>query len=329
MARPTIAVFTKNRLNPAYYAARLGADRVAARMGAATVHYVPQQPDNVDEQRALIDVALAARPAAFVFVPVHGTHMDAAVRKIRAAGVPVFNLINRLRNADDYVTFVGADDHRLASHTGAFLYAAMGGHGDVVILEGTPGTISSRERTQGFRDAARGYPGIRIAGAREGMFLYEEGKRAMQALLAEVPRIDGVAATNDSMALGALDALAAAGLAAKVVGINAIPDAVGAIKAGKLLASADFDALKISCLATEAALRYLRGESVPKQILLPAQIVHKDNCAPWDRSIEERECPGWDSVVRAAGARMTLADFDASGTESTFTRLPQRTRGKC
>jgi len=296
MARPTIAVFTKNRLNPAYHAARLGADRVAARMGAVTVHYVPQQPDNVGEQRALIDAALAARPAAFVFVPVHGTHMDAAVQKIRAAGVPVFNLINRLRNADDYVTFVGADDHELASRTGAFLYAAMGGHGDVVILEGTPGTISSRERTRGFSDAAHSFPGIRIAGARAGMFLYEEGKRAMQALLAEVPRIDGVAATNDSMALGALEALAAAGVTAKVVGINAIPDAVGAIKAGRLLASADFDAFKISCIATEAALRYLRGKSVPKQILLPVQVVHGDNCAPWDRSIEARECPDWDTL---------------------------------
>lgn len=296
MARPTIAVFTKNRLNPAYHAARLGADRVAARMGAATVHYVPQQPDNVGEQRALIDAALAARPAAFVFVPVHGTHMDAAVQKIRAAGVPVFNLINRLRNADDYVTFVGADDHALASRTGAFLYQAMGGHGNVVILEGTPGTITSRERTRGFGDAAHSFPGIRIAGARAGMFLYEEGRRALQALLAEVPRIDGVAATNDSMALGALDALAAAGVTPKVVGINAIPDAIDAIKAGRLLASADFDAFKISCLATEAALRYLRGESVPKQILLPVQVVHAENCALWDRSIEARECPDWGAL---------------------------------
>ena len=128
------------------------------------------------------------------------------------------------------------------------------------------------------------------------MFLYEEGKRAMQALLAEAPRIDGVAATNDSMALGALEALAAAGVTAKVVGINAIPDAVSAIKAGRLLASADFDAFKISCLATEAALRYLRGESVPKQILLPVQVVHAENCAPWDRSIEARECPDWGAL---------------------------------
>lgn len=298
MAGHTIAVFTKNRLNPAYHGARLGADRVAARFGATTVHYVPQQPDNVAEQRVLIDQALATRPSAFVFVPVHGTLMDASVQKVRAAGVPIFNIINRLRNAEDYISFVGADDHQLASRTGAYLYEAMDGRGEVVILEGTPGTITGIERAQGYRDAARDYPGIRIAGSSNGMFLFEEGKRAMQALIAEVPRIDGVAATNDSMALGALEALAEAGRTAKVVGVNAIPDAVSAIKAGKLLASADFDAFKLACVATEAALRHLRGETVPKQILLPVQVVHKDNCAPWDRSIEERQCPDWDSVVR-------------------------------
>jgi ribose transport system substrate-binding protein len=298
MTQPTIAVFTKNRLNPAYYAARLAADRVCARMGAVAVHYVPQQPDNIDEQRALIDDALAQRPSAFVFVPVHGTEMDAWVKKIRAAGVPLFNMINRLRDAEDYVTFVGADDHQLASRTGEFLYQAIGGAGDVVVLLGTPGTITGHDRSQGFIDSARRYPGIRIVGTRPGLFLFEEGKQAMQALLSDLPRIDGVAATNDSMALGALEALAEAGRTAKVVGVNAIPDAVNAIKAGRLLASADFDALKISCIATEAALRYLRGELVPKQILLPVQVVHKDNCAPWDRSIEERECPEWGAVVR-------------------------------
>lgn len=299
MTGPTIAVFTKNRLNPAYHAARLGADRVAARMGATTVHYVPQQPDNVDEQRALIDQALATRPAAFVLVPVHGTLMDEHVAKVHAAGVPLFNIINRLRNADHYVTFVGADDHALASRTGAYLYEALGGTGEVVVLEGTPGTITGIHRAAGFRDAARAYPGIHLAGSREGLFLFEPGKRAMQALLAELPRIDGVAATNDSMALGALEALAEAGRTAKVVGVNAIPDAVRAIKSGKMLASADFDALKLSSIATEAAMRHLRGESVPKQILLPAEVVHKGNCAAWDRPIEERLSPVWESVVRA------------------------------
>src|ERR1043166_3733066 len=73
---PRIAVFTKNRTNPAYEAARLGADRTAARLGAETVHYVPDMPDSVPEQIALITRAIAARPDAAVFVPVDETAVN-------------------------------------------------------------------------------------------------------------------------------------------------------------------------------------------------------------------------------------------------------------
>ena len=58
---PRIAVFTKNRTNPAYEAARLGADRTATRLGATTTHYVPDKPDSVPEQIALIAQAIAER----------------------------------------------------------------------------------------------------------------------------------------------------------------------------------------------------------------------------------------------------------------------------
>jgi ribose transport system substrate-binding protein len=57
---PTIAVFTKNRTNPAYEAARLGADRTAARLGGRTIHYVPEKPDDIEQQIALIGQAVAA-----------------------------------------------------------------------------------------------------------------------------------------------------------------------------------------------------------------------------------------------------------------------------
>lgn len=295
--QPTIAVFTKNWLNPAYAAARLGAQRVAAAAGARTVDYVPERPDDIDQQIALIDQAIRDRPSAIVLVPVHETAIDPAVRRIRAAGIPVVNCINRLRDPEDYVCFVGADDTLLAIRVAERLFAALGSAGDVVIIEGTPGSATSNDRVRGFREAANAHPGIRIVDARPGNYLHDAAHEAMRTLLAEHPVIDGVLAANDSMALGAIDALEEAGRRSLVVGANAIPDAVAALKRGTLLATADFDAHAIACLAAEAAVRVVRGLPVPKEILLPVQIVDRDNCGPWDRPIEERDRPAWDAVA--------------------------------
>ena len=55
--------------------------------------------------------------------------------------------------------------------------------------------------------------------------------------------------------------------------------------------------MKMSCIATEAAIRHLRGEAVPAEIELPVQIVDASNFQPWDRPVEERECPRWEDVV--------------------------------
>ena len=95
MAQPrTLAVFTKNRLNPAYAAARLAADRVAAEAGGRTVHYVPETPDDVGQQKVLVGDALAARPDAVVFVPTDDRAMVEDVRRFEAAGIPVVNCVN-------------------------------------------------------------------------------------------------------------------------------------------------------------------------------------------------------------------------------------------
>lgn len=295
---PTIAVFTKNRTNPAYTAARLGADRTAARLGARVVHYVPAQPDDVAEQIALVEQAIAARPDAMVFVPVHAAAMNASVRKINATGIPMVNYLNRLSEGER-VTFVGSDDYRLACDIAVYLFRHIGGKGEVAIIEGVPGAVTSRERLRGFQDAARQWPGIRVVASRPGDYQRETAKRVMVELLATLPRIDGILSANDIMSLGIIEALEAAGRRIPVIGVNAIPEAIAAIKLGKLLATVDFDAMKISCVATEAAIRHLRGQSVPEEIALPVQIVDATNYKPWDKPLEEREGPRWEDVVTA------------------------------
>jgi ribose transport system substrate-binding protein len=295
-ATPVIAVFTKNRTNPAYDAARLGADRVAARMGARAVHYVPGKPDDVEEQKALVERAIAERPDAAVFVPVHATAMREPARRLVAAGIPTVNYLNRL-TVGEFVTFVGSDDYELARQIAAYLFRHIGGKGDIVILEGVPAAVTSQERLRGYHDAVRESPGIRVVASRAADYQLETARRVTAELLAGLPRVDGMLCANDVMALGAIEALEAAGRRAPLVGVNALPEAIAAIKSGKLVATVSFDAMHISSIATEAAIRHLRGERVPAEITLPVNIVDAANYRPWDKPFEERESPRWEDVI--------------------------------
>jgi ribose transport system substrate-binding protein len=264
------------------------------------LHYVPEKPDDVAQQLALVDDALAARPDAVVFVPVHLTAVDGAVRKINAAGIPIVNILNRMP-VGEVVSFVGSDDYRLGRDIAAYLFRQLGGKGDVVVMEGVPAAVTSQDRVRGFRDAAADWPGIRLVATRPGDYQEATARRAMADFLAEDPPVDGVLAANDAMALGIIAALEAAGRSVPVTGVNAVPGAITAVKAGRLLATADFDALKISCIATEAALRHLKGERVPPEIILPVQVVDRSNCAAWDVPLVRRQCPRWSDVVRQNG----------------------------
>jgi len=235
-----------------------------------------------------------------VFVPVDATAMSDSVRKLNAAGIPTVNYLNRLAEGR-FVTYVGSDDYRLARDIAAYLFQRIGGKGDIVILEGVPGAVTSQERLRGFRDAVRDSPGIRIAASRAADYQQETARRVTAELLAQFPRLDGILCANDVMALGAIEALEAAGRSIPLVGVNAIPEAIAAIKSGRLLATVDFDAMAISSVATEAAIRHLRGERVPAEIILPVRIVDATNYQAWDRPFEERECPRWEEIVRDEG----------------------------
>ena len=103
---------------------------------------------------------------------------------------------------------------------------------------------------------------------------------------------DAILAANDAMVLGAIDSFEAAGKPlVPVVGVNAVQDAIAAIKSGKLLATVSFDAMKMACLATEAAVRFLNGETVPREIMLSVEIVDRANCAVWDLPFEAQALP--------------------------------------
>ena len=282
-----LAVFTKNLSNPAYAAARLGAERAAAKFGAKVAHYVPTTPDDPAQQSALIHDALATRPDAIVFTPVHPTKVDAAIAAIRTAGVPIFGFVNRMAPGLA-VSYVGASDTRLATDIARRLVAELGGRGRVAIVEGPADSITSQERVAAFDAVLQAAPGIQVVARCVGGYQREPACRAFAAVLDAQSQIDAVIAANDIMAIGVLDALDATGRTAAVVGVNAIPQAIEEIHAGRMLATSDFNAMWMCALATECAIRHLRGEVVPHEIELPVVIVDRANCSRWDQPYEQR-----------------------------------------
>ena len=297
MSQPfTLAVFTKNRVNPAYDAARLAVDRLAAEAGARTLHYVPATPDHVGEQKVLVAEALAARPDAVLFNPTDDVAMAEEVARISAAGIPVAVFINRMDVP--VLTFVGSDDVRVGETIARALFRGLLGKGKVVALDGTPGARTARDRTEGLKRALADNPGIELVGSRVGYLQEAPARTAMEELLRAHPRIDGVWTANDVMAFGTLTALREAGRSATVVGINGLPAAIGHIERGTMLASIDFSAFNIAAIATHAVLRHLAGRPVPPEIMVPAELIDRSNCHRWKVPFAERPIPNWADFVR-------------------------------
>ena len=291
-----IALIAKNRNNPAYEGARIGAVRVAAEHGATIEFDAPETADDIDEQRVLIEAALAADVDGFVVIPAHETTLEQTWRRIKERGLPLAHVVDETTGgAAD--CFVGSDDHALAVAIADRLIQTVGGIGDLVIVEGHPDSPTAGPRTRGFLDAIAAAPGSRVVASVRGDYHRDRARDALAGVLAGGAAIDGILAANDFMALGVLDALAAAGATAPVIGVNATPDGVREIKAGRLLASAAFDAQKMACLAVEAVVRLADGEPVPPRIELPVAIVDGSNYGPWDLPYDERPLPVWTDIV--------------------------------
>ncbi|MGZ5876549.1 MAG: sugar ABC transporter substrate-binding protein [Bradyrhizobium sp.] len=292
----TIAVFTKNLTNPAYEAFRIASDQIARSTGARIVHFVPKQPDDVDEQKAMVEQVLKDRPDAVIFIPVDDVAMVDSVKQLNDAKIPVVLVSNPLPGS--FVTYVGADDFEIGYREARYLFEHLGGKGKIVVIEGTPAAPTNRERVRGYRRAFAEFPGIEVVGSGIGNYQQPDAKRVTEKFLKEHAHIDAVLSANDSMALGALEALKEANRTSVVIGINGILPAVKQIETGALLASVDFNMFKIGCTATRAAVRHLKGEALPEKIMLPAEIIDKTNYRAWLVPVEQRSCPEWSEVVR-------------------------------
>ena len=233
-----------------------------------------------------------------MFVPVDETAVNDAILGFDAARIPLFNIITRT-TAGRRVTFVGSDDRALARNIARYLFGKLSRRSTIIILEGTPASATSRERLLGFQDALAEHPGIKVRAR-----CAATTSATSPATCFCAPGISGRASTRCCAPTTSwrsacwMRSMRNPGRGPLVVGVNAIPEAVAAIAAGRMLATADFNAMAMSEIATEAAVRHLRGEAIPAEIMLPVQVVDAGNCAAWNAPFAARPSPVWDDVVR-------------------------------
>jgi ribose transport system substrate-binding protein len=293
----TIGVFTKSAGNPIARVVRAGAAAVANSAGIMVQQYIPTSADNVSQQTFLVDEAIRAKVDAIVFGPVDVKAMVPAVQKVNAAGIPLVNVSDKLTGGSA-VSFIGTDDYAIALDTGRTLLKAMGGKGNLVILEGPDTLPTAVARLRGFKDALKEFPNVKVLLSKNTLYARPAASDLIKAMLATnpAPQIDGVLAANDAMAFGAIEAFKAAKKKAPVVGINASKEAVDLIKAGDMLASGDDNGLVEGCLGMEIAIRALKKQPVPKEVMAKTSVVDMSNYKDYETPAEKRPCPTLESM---------------------------------
>jgi ribose transport system substrate-binding protein len=176
-------------------------------------------------------------------------------------------------------TFVGSDNYEGGKLAGDYLVKATGGKARVAILEGIPGHETGDSRLRGFRDAVKSAPGITIVASQPANWERDQGFNVFQNMLQAHADIDAVFACSDLMALGAIEAIRAAGRTGsiRVIGFDALEDAKKAIAAGTMEASVAQFPYEMGRVAVESAVKVVHGETLPADITVKLELVTRDN----------------------------------------------------
>lgn len=252
----TLAIITPSQDNPFFKAEADAAAGRARELGYEVL--VNSHDDDAFRQDQLIDVAIARRVSAIVLDNAGADASVAALRKARDAGIPSF-LIDREINANGVaVAQIVANNFQGATLVAEEFVRLMGERGDYIELVGRESDTNAGIRSQGFHDVVDRFPEMRSVGRQSANWSQTEAFQKMETLIQGNRNIKGVIAGNDTMALGAMAALKAAGLGSViVVGFDGSPDAITSIKAGEMKATVLQPAALLARMAVDQAHQYV------------------------------------------------------------------------
>ncbi|MCH7226344.1 sugar ABC transporter substrate-binding protein [Haloferula sp. A504] len=201
-----------------------------------------------------------------------------AVERAQAAGIPIVNVNSETTAVPD--AFVGSRDEESGRLAMAFIAEKLGGEGGVLMMHGYMGQAAQIKRDAGAREVLAQHPELKLIAAQTAEWDRAKAVTLMENWLQSYgDEVDAVFAQNDEMAMGALLAIERAGKKDDilVVGVDAIGDALQAVKDGRLDATVFQDGKGQARAALQAAIALSKGETVEKETFIPFQLVTKEN----------------------------------------------------
>jgi len=260
-----LAISTQN--NPFFVSLKQGAESEAEKLGLKLV--VVDAADDSGKQAAGVDDLLQQKVKVLLINPTDSEAAAASVNRATKAGIPVISIDRSVQGAK-----VAADNVAGGRMAAEFIVKQLAGGGEMVELEGIPGSSAARERGQGFHEVMDAQQAVKIVAKQPADFDRTKGLTVMENILQSHPNVKAVFAHNDEMALGAVRALQAANKKdVIVVGFDATDDAQAAVKAGTMTATIAQKPVKIGELGVDTAYKIINGEKVEENIPVELELI--------------------------------------------------------
>ena len=253
----------------------------AARLGIPLV--VTDAQGQTSKQVSDVEDLIARKVSLILLAPRVFDGLAPALEAAKAAKIPVI-LLDRAAAGTagvDYVTLLVSDEVEEGRRAARWLATQTGGKANIVELAGTPGASVANDRAAGFREEMAKHPDMKIVASQTGNFSRATGQGVMQNIAQSLGKsITAVYAHNDEMALGAIQALIAAGMKpgtnVTVVSVDGERAALEAIDRGELGATVECNP-RFGPLAFATIARFRKGEAIPPKIIVTDRFFDKSN----------------------------------------------------
>ncbi|WP_207721758.1 sugar ABC transporter substrate-binding protein [Christensenella tenuis] len=243
------------------------------------IEVICNDPDmDANKQISQVESFIAQGVDAIIMDPCDADASSPAVTKAQEAGIPIINVNSVTTAAPD--VFVGSRDEESSELAIEFIAEKLGGKGNICMIHGNPGQSAEIKRSDGAYAVLEQYPDMTLLAEDTAHWSREEAMALTENWIQSYgDQINAIFSQNDEMVMGALKAAENNNMKENmiIVGVDAIPDALQAVKDGRLDATVFQDAYGQATMAVEMAYKMVKGEEVESETYVPFQLVTIDN----------------------------------------------------